>query len=67
MTDQRAPQAQSPLEGWICPRCGVVNAPWSSRCACAAVTTSGTTNTPPSYKCPSCGQQRNSYPMTGPF
>lgn len=23
------------MEGWICPRCGKVNAPWMAQCTCS--------------------------------
>ena len=23
-------------EGWVCPRCGIVHAPWVPRCSCAS-------------------------------
>lgn len=23
-------------EGWICPRCGTINAPWKSKCDCTS-------------------------------
>lgn len=35
-------------EGWICPRCGKVNAPWMPNCDCK----SGGSNTPPKIGAP---------------
>lgn len=29
---------QPPREGWICPRCGKVNAPWRPMCDCKPLT-----------------------------
>jgi hypothetical protein len=25
---------QPPQQGWLCPRCGAINAPWVSQCMC---------------------------------
>lgn len=30
-------------EGWVCPKCGRVNAPWVSTCGCPVYTTTATT------------------------
>ena len=32
-----------PQQGWICPKCGRVNAPWKSGCDCTSSQTSGST------------------------
>lgn len=32
--------------GWVCPRCGMVHAPWVAECGCAAPSTSNTGDTP---------------------
>ena len=32
-------------EGWVCPRCGRVNAPWLPNCSCNPVSTTATTTT----------------------
>lgn len=34
------------MEGWLCPRCKKVNAPWVSQCACTGCHETITTNTP---------------------
>ena len=31
-----------PQQGWICPKCGRVNAPWMPTCGCVSSQTSGT-------------------------
>ena len=31
-----------PKQGWICPKCGRVNAPWMPTCGCVSSQTSGT-------------------------
>ena len=31
------------MEGWLCPRCNKVNAPWVSQCACHETITTNTT------------------------
>lgn len=28
----------APQEGWLCPRCGTVNAPWKGHCDCRPAT-----------------------------
>lgn len=56
-------------EGWICPRCGKVNAPWVTQCSCSKeemkVTctdnTTCTCNTTPKYETTctcDCGQEK---------
>lgn len=34
------------MEGWLCPRCRRVNAPWVSQCTCTGCHETITTNTP---------------------
>lgn len=34
------------MEGWLCPRCKKVNAPWVSQCTCTGCHETITTNTP---------------------
>lgn len=34
------------MEGWLCPRCKRVNAPWVSQCTCTGCHETITTNTP---------------------
>lgn len=34
------------MEGWLCPRCKRVNAPWVSQCTCTRCHETITTNTP---------------------
>ncbi len=31
-----------PQQGWVCPKCGRVNAPWKSSCDCVSTQTTGT-------------------------
>ena len=31
-----------PQQGWVCPKCGRVNAPWMPTCGCVSSQTSGT-------------------------
>ena len=31
-----------PQQGWVCPKCGRVNAPWLPTCGCVSSQTSGT-------------------------
>lgn len=31
-----------PQQGWICPKCGRVNAPWMPTCGCVSSQTTGT-------------------------
>ena len=38
---------QSIQQGWECPRCGQINAPWSSHCDCKRQTITTTTTTIP--------------------
>lgn len=33
-----------PQQGWICPKCGRVNAPWMPTCGCVLSQTSGSGN-----------------------
>lgn len=45
------------MEGWLCPRCKKVNAPWTSQCTCTGCHETITTNThvtgDPSFTWPS--------------
>lgn len=31
-----------PQQGWVCPKCGRVNAPWMPTCGCVTTQTNGT-------------------------
>ena len=39
--------------GWVCPRCGRVNAPWASQCGCSG-SIFVKINTPPEFKASPC-------------
>lgn len=39
--------------GWVCPRCGRVNAPWASQCGCSG-SMFVKINTPPEFKASPC-------------
>lgn len=37
LTVEAAPPIKPPMQyGWICPKCGRANAPWSATCPCVA-------------------------------
>lgn len=37
LTVEAVPPVKPPMQyGWVCPKCGRVNAPWVSSCACVA-------------------------------
>ena len=38
-----------PQQGWICPKCGRVNAPWMPTCGCVSSQTTATASTTYDY------------------
>jgi len=49
MSKVKFAQVEKPLEGWECPRCGQVWAPWVNKCTCIKTCTASSSYVPEAY------------------